>query len=59
MLLKMMENNSVPDTFSAIHYPKWFQNNFQLLHSTDQLLSRKECTAIAAILSTTPTSKFI
>lgn len=35
MLLKTMENSSVPDVFSAIHHPKWFQNHFQLLHSTD------------------------
>lgn len=30
-----MENNLVPDVFSAIRDPKLFQNNFQLLHSTD------------------------
>lgn len=35
MLLKTMENNLVADVFSAIHHPKWFQNHFQLLHSTD------------------------
>lgn len=53
MLLKVMENNFVPDMFSAIHCPKQFQNNFQLLHSTDQMFNRHEGTAITTTINYT------